>query len=188
MTLYETLKGRRTIRRYKQEQIPKKILEECVDAAHLAPSAMNLQPLEYIVVTENLDVVFETLSWAGYLPDGGPREGERPTTYVVILLNREKRPNGGEYDVGIAAMSIVAVAQDSGLGACILGAVDKEKLSENLKVPDNCEVHLVIALGYPGEKSVAEPMEESIKYWLDDEKKLHVPKRSLKNILKWEQY
>ena len=54
MNLYETIIRRRSIRRFKDMPVPYGVLEKCVNAARLAPSAANLQPLEYIVVDEEM--------------------------------------------------------------------------------------------------------------------------------------
>jgi len=54
MTFYETLIKRRSIRRFKAMPVPYAVLDKCVNAARLAPSAANLQPLEYIVVDEEM--------------------------------------------------------------------------------------------------------------------------------------
>jgi len=54
MTFYGTIIKRRSIRRFKDMPIPYKILNKCVNAARLAPSAANLQSLEYIVVDEEM--------------------------------------------------------------------------------------------------------------------------------------
>jgi nitroreductase len=75
----ELIQKRRTIRRFLQKPIPLKQLENFVDAARLAPSAANLQPLEYIIVhqPELLKRVFGTLKWAGYIrPLGDPPESK----------------------------------------------------------------------------------------------------------------
>jgi len=83
-------------------------------------------------------------------------------------------------------MSISMVAYDEGLGSCILGAVEREKLREILKVPEFLAVALVVALGYPAENPVVEPVKDGdIKYWLDENGVLHVPKRNLKDIVRW---
>ena len=68
---------------------------KCVDAARLSPSAMNRQPLKYVIVNDEklLSEVFNTTSWAGYLPDYGPTEEEMPRAYIVVLLDREIRKN-----------------------------------------------------------------------------------------------
>ncbi len=73
---YKLILKRRTIRRFKQKRIGKAILLDCLNAARLAPSAANLQPLEYILITKslNLNKIFNCTNWAGYLKDGSPKE------------------------------------------------------------------------------------------------------------------
>ena len=184
---YEKIRKRRTIRKYVQKAVPEEALLKCVDAARVSPSGANTQPLKYVIVNDQklLKKVFRTLSWAGYLPDYQPSEEEMPRAYIVMLLDEEisRTPN---HDAGIAAMSISMVAYDEGLGSCILGSVDREKLREILKVPEGLAVALVVALGYPAENPVAEPVKDGdIKYWLDENGVLHVPKRDLKDIIRW---
>jgi nitroreductase len=184
---YEKIRQRRTIRKYLHKTVPEQVLLKCVDAARLSPSGANMQPLSYIIVNDQklLKKVFSTLSWAGYLPDYQPSEEEMPRAYIIILLNKEisRTPN---HDAGIAAMSISMVAYDEGLGSCILGAVDREKLREILNVPEDLAIALVVALGYSAENPVVETVNDGdIKYWLDENGVLHVPKRDLKNIVRW---
>lgn len=184
--IYEKITKRRTIRKYSEEPVPKGVLIKCVDAARLSPSGMNRQPLKYIIVNEDklLTQVFSTTSWAGYLPDYGPTEEEMPRAYIIILLDKEIRKSFG-HDAGIASMSISMVAYEEGLGSCILGAIDRSKLKEILNVPDSLEIVLAVALGYPAEKPVVEKVKNGdIKYWLDKNGVLHVPKRELKDIMK----
>ncbi|RJS84817.1 nitroreductase [Candidatus Bathyarchaeota archaeon] len=185
--IYEKIVSRRTVRKYLQKEVPEEILKKCVDAARLSPSAMNLQPLKYIIVNDEklLKPVFSTLRWAGYLPEYQPSEDEMPRAYIVILLDKNISEHSG-HDAGIAAMSISMVAYDEGLGSCILGSVDREKLRKILKIPENLRIILVISLGYPAEQPVVEEMRDGdIKYWLDENGVLHVPKRKFKDIAKW---
>ncbi len=183
MEVYEAIKKRRSIRSFTREPIPVKILEKCVDAARLAPSSANLQPLEYVVVNEKnlLKEVFSTLEWAGYL-DWNPSLKESPTGYIVVLKNREIMEKG-EYDVGMAVENIVLVAMEEGIGSCILSSIDRGKLRKILKIPERINVELVVALGYANEKSIAEEMEKSIKYYRDKDGVLRVPKRKLEDIM-----
>ena len=184
--IYERITKRRTIRKYSEEPVPKDVLIKCVDAARLSPSGMNRQPLKYIIVNEDklLTQVFSTTSWAGYLPNYGPTDEEMPRAYIIILLDKEICKGFG-HNAGIAAMSISMVAYEEGLGSCILGAIDRPMLKEILNVPDNLEIVLAVALGYPAEKPVVEKVKNgNIKYWLDKNDVLHVPKRELKDIVK----
>jgi len=185
--IYEKIASRRTIRKYLQKDVPKEVLTRCVDAARLSPSGANRQPLKYVIVEDEgiLKEVFGTLSWAGYLPDYKPGEEEMPRAYIIILLDTEIRKNA-DHDAGIAAMSISMVAYDEGLGSCILGAVNRAKLREILNVPDQFDIVLVVALGYPAEDPVVDKVKNGdIKYWLDENEVLHVPKRELKDIVRW---
>ena len=185
--IYEKIARRRTIRKCLQKDVPIKVLTKCVDAARLSPSGANRQPLKYIIVEDKdlLREVFGTLSWAGYLPDYKPGEEEMPRAYVVILLDKAIRKDSG-HDAGIAAMSISMVAYDEGLGSCILGAVNRAKLRKVLNVPDHLDIVLVVALGYPAEDPVVDKIENgNIKYWLDEDGVLHVPKRKLEDIVRW---
>jgi nitroreductase len=186
---YEKIRKRRTIRKYLQKAVPEEALLKCVDAARLSPSGRNRQPLRYVIVNDPklLKQVFSTLSWATDLPDYYPTEEEMPRAYIVILLDENAATP--IHDVGIAAMSISMVAYDEGLGSCILGSVDREKLREILKVPKSLAVALVVALGYPAENPVVEPMKDgATNYWLDENGMLHVPKRNLKYIIRWNSY
>jgi len=187
---YEKIRKRRTIRKYLHKTVPEQVLLKCVDAARLSPSGTNMQPLKYVIVNDQklLKGVFSTLSWAGYLPDYQPGEEEMPRAYIVILLDKKisQTPN---HDAGIAAMSISMVAYDAGLGSCILGSVDREKLREILKVPEDIAIVLVVPLGYPAENPVVETVKDGdIKYWLDENAVLHVPKRDLKDIVSWNKW
>jgi len=188
--IYEKIKSRRTIRKYAPKAVPQEVLLRCVDAARLSPSGANRQPLKYVIVDDKelIKEVFSTLRWAGYLPDYQPKEHEMPRAYIVITLDKSISENPG-HDAGIAAMSISMVAYDEGLGSCILGAVNREKLKEILKMPDGLDIVLVVALGYPTENPVADQVKDGdIKYWLDENRVLHVPKRDLAEVVKWNRY
>jgi nitroreductase len=188
--IYKKIKNRRTIRKYAQKDVPEEVLLRCVDAARLSPSGANRQPLKYIIVNDQelTKEVFGTVSWARYLPDYQPSDLEMPRAYIVMVLDKGVSENVG-HDAGIAAMSISMVAYDEGLGSCILGSVNRDKLKGILKVPDDLDIILVVALGYPAENPVADEVKNgNIKYWLDESGVLHVPKRNLEEVVKWNRY
>lgn len=186
MGVYETILGRRTIRRFKNVEIPYEVLEKCVNAARLAPSARNLQPWEFIIVDREdlVPQVFSTLGWAGYIqPRGNPPPGEEPKAYIVILNNTNISSEGFDHDIGIVAGYMTLVALEHGIGTCILRSINRDKLRQILNIPDTHTITLMIALGYPNESPVVEEFTDTIKYWRDDQDILHVPKRKLANIL-----
>ena len=88
-SVYDAILSRRSIRRFQQKPVQLDLLKKFVNAARVAPSAANLQPLEYFVVTEKklLGRVFETLGWAAYIrPRWAPNEDERPMAYIIIIV------------------------------------------------------------------------------------------------------
>ena len=187
MNVKDAIRGRRTIRKYRQTPIDREILISFIEGARLAPSAANLQPLEYIIVDDEdlLPKVFETLAWAGYIkPEGDPKEGETPMAYIVVLGNTEKAKNWNIRDAGAAVMSIILEAYEEGIASCWIGSIKKEKLRDILNISGKYDIDSVIALGYPMEKSVAEDMtDDSIRYYKDEKNVVHVPKRAVEDIL-----
>jgi len=186
--LRELIIKSRSYRRFDQKhRIKLKTLEELVDLARLSPSGANMQPLKYILSadTEKNARIFKHLAWAGYLTDWpGPVEGERPTGYIIILLDTDIQKKI-DCDHGIAAQSILLGATEMGLGGCIIGSVQRDKLRAELGFPARFELLLVIALGKPIEEIVLENVTErgNIRYWRDEQQRHHVPKRNLKEII-----
>ena len=189
MSTYELILQRRTIRRFKQEPLDKQLLERCVNAARVAPSGGNLQPLEYIVVDDpqQVEQVFPHTAWAGYLPDWQPPVGQRPVAYIFILTNTDI--GSAPADVGIAAENITLTALEAGVGSCMVGSLARQARTALLAVPEHCQISLAIAMGYPAEEPVMEEMKDDcIEYYLDENDRLHVPKRLLDQILHWDRY
>ncbi len=178
----------RSYRRFDQgEYVDEKTLRELVDLARQTPSSANLQPLKYILTCtpERNAEVFSTLSWAGYLTDwDGPSENERPTGYVVVLNDTTISPTIN-CDHGIAAQTILLGAAELGLGGCIFGSIDRNKLREQFCVEEHLEILLVVAIGKPAERVVIEAVAQdgSIKYYRDNNDIHHVPKRALEDII-----
>ena len=154
--------------------------------ARLTPSAANLQPLKYIISCkeETNVIIFPCLKWAGYLPEwNGPKEGERPSAYIIIL-NDTAISRSIDCDHGIAAQTILLGAVEAELGGCIIGSIDRDALRRNLKISSQLEILLILALGRPKEHVMLEPIENNdVKYWRDKNKVHHVPKRPLDEIL-----
>ena len=105
MDVFSLIKSRRTIRKFEQKPISEEQLKMYVDAARVAPSGANLQPLKYVIVqnADMTDKLFPLLKWAGYLaPDYNPKEDEKPTAYIVVCVDEEIRKSGFEQDAGAA--------------------------------------------------------------------------------------
>jgi nitroreductase len=76
-------------------------------------------------------------------------------------------------------------AVEKGLGGCMIGSVNREKLRKDLDISEHFEILLVLALGKPKESVVLEEVgaDGNIKYWRDSDGVHHVPKRSLNDII-----
>lgn len=186
MRAYDLIKQRRSIRKFQQKKLDRAQLERMVDAARLAPSANNMQPLKYIIVDdeEKVGQFFNFIKWAGYIaPAGNPGDSERPVAYIVILLDTQVRENGYELDAGAAVQNIIITAEEEGIGSCWMGAIDREGISKLLNIPERYRINTIVALGYPSENPVMEDENGSIRYYKDDLGILHVPKRKLDDVI-----
>ena len=112
------------------------------------------------------------------LPDWpGPGPSERPSAYVVVLLDATIA-QAADVDVGIAAQTLLLGAVERGLGGCMFR-------TEFLRLPDHPSVTLVIALGKPVEKIVLEdcPPGGAGTYYREADQTHHVPKRRLDELI-----
>jgi len=187
MTFKELMMANRTRRKFDQSvPMQEQDLIDLVDLTRYMPSGRNLQPLKYVVTTDRKQcaAIFPLLGWAGYLKDWkGPAEGERPTGYITMLLDKSLTEDP-MCDHGIACQTIMLGAVEKGLGGCIIGTVNRKKLAEILSLSDQFEILLVLALGVPAQEVVIEPLpsDGSIKYWTGEDGSHHVPKRSLEAL------
>jgi nitroreductase len=184
----DLIKRTRSYRRFHQNhRIELDTLRELVELARLSAAAGNLQPLKYMLSNEaeKNGKIFQHLAWAGYLKDWpGPSEGERPSAYIIVLGDRRITKSFG-CDHGIACQNIMLAAVEKGLGGCMIGAINRERLRKDLDISDHFEILLVLALGKPKETVVLEEVgpEGDIKYWRDSDGVHHVPKRGLDDII-----
>ena len=187
MEIIDLIKNRRTIRRFERKGVPRDILVDLCDLARLAPSAANLQPLEYIVVDDDdkIKKLFAHAHLAGFRPeDERPKETERPGGYIVVIVNTEIMKNFYERDVGAAVQNILLGALGYGLGGCFIYNMNRNKIKELLGVPETHLVDSVVALGYPAEESRWVELEgDDLKYWKDSDGIQNVPKRKLERLL-----
>ena len=158
-----------------------------VDTGRLAPSAMNLQPLEFVLIDdpEMVEQVFVNTRWAGYLPKGtgAPPKGQQPTAFIVILVNTEIGDhNWIGHDVGAGVENMTLAALSEGIGSCWIGSVNKDAVARIIELPKTHRIDSVLALGYPDEQPVPEVATDSIKYYKDENDVLHVPKRKFDDV------
>ena len=188
MKLSELVQNNRSYRRFdEQHTIERETLVELIGLARFAASGRNAQPLKYFICCdpEMNEQIFSTLGWAGYLTEWpGPEKGERPTAYIVVLLDKTIS-NNFMCDDGIAMQNILLGAVEKGLGGCIIRTFNLPKLTSILNLADQYQIIDVIALGKPIEKIIITDVGENgdIKYYRDNSGIHHVPKRKLNELI-----
>lgn len=185
MECSKAIEKRRSIRKFSRREIDVEVLREIIRHGSLAASGMNVQPIKYIVATgDKADEIFPHTRWAGYLKgEGSPTFEERPYAFILILNDNNLRKNGYELDAGAAVQNILLAACSMGLGTCWLGAIDYEDICNIVGITERYKLISAVAVGYPAYESVSETSKGDIKYYLDDEGVLHVPKRDLNEII-----
>ncbi len=154
MDLYEVIRTRRSIRAYKRNSVEEDKLQRILDAAKLAPSAANRQPVHFIVVKN--EEVKQKLK-------GAYSQRWFFTAPIIICAcaitdKAWKRNDGKEYvdvDVTIAMDHLILAAFAEGLGTCWIAAFKPDVVKEALNIPDNMEPLILTPLGYP--ETIPEP-------------------------------
>lgn len=181
-------KSRSYRRFYESETVSCDKLKEIVEIARYVPSTVNSQPLKFMLVNdeEGNEKVFSTLAWAGLLKEWpGPEKGERPSAYIVILGDLSVGKNK-HLDVGITAQTMMLGAADMGLGGCMFGSIQREKLASLFDIDtEKFSIELVLALGKPKEdvRIVDLPENGSTAYYRDENGVHYVPKRSIDELI-----
>jgi len=185
----DLIRKNRSFRRFHQNHaLDAETLTDLVDLARLSASAANLQPLRYVlsVDSQKNSQIFSCLGWAAYLKDWkGPKEGERPSAYIIVLSDSEKANDFVGYDCGIASQSILLGAREKELAGCMIASINRQQLRSLLNIDARFKILLVIAIGKPKEEVVIESVgsDDNIRYWRDSDSVHHVPKRNLKDII-----
>mgnify|MGYP006296892537 FL=1 len=145
------LKGRRSIRQYTPDPVPDELLEQVLEAGRWAPSASNRQPWRFIVIRDP-EIRAAVAEHAAYYFIRWAHVEEAP---VIIALcgdrkNRVYRQFLHE-DIGLAGGQMMLQAAALGLGTCWIGGLDREALSDILKLPEHIELVGLLTLGFPAE-------------------------------------
>ena len=191
MEMYNLILNRRSVRKFKQNKINIATLKKVVNAGRVAPSAANLQFIEYIIANgeEVVAKIFPYTKWAAYIqPEDRPSAEEGPSAYIAILINFKKSPDPDLRDIGAVAENIMLAAESFSLSSCWLGAIDKKKLSKIFKLPGSVKLDSLIGLGYGSESPRMLDSDKDIKYWRDKQGQLFVPKRNLEKIAYFNRY
>jgi nitroreductase len=154
MDIFEAIYKRRSIRKYKDAFVPQQVIEEILKAAMFAPSGMNEQPWQFIVIQER-----KTLDAIPALHPHARMCKEAPLAILVCgdlscLLAEGLWPMG----CSAAAQNLLLAAHAKGLGGVWSGVYPLEERIQGfrklLHLPDQIVPFALLVLGYPDEKPV----------------------------------
>ena len=149
MDYFDCIEKRFSCRNFKDDKIPRDILNKVLEAGILAPTACNYQP-ERILVVEDIDTI-EKL-----------KEGTRYTfnAKTLLIISHDKnvswhRGNDGldhgSIDSAIVATQITLSLTALGLASCFVCSMREGVVKEILGLPDNYQVDIILPIGYPSE-------------------------------------
>lgn len=186
--LRDLVERSRSIRRFQEKKpIAPEVLRDLVGHVRFIPSRANAQPLKYILSSSSsLNAgIFQTLSWFGLDSHWrGPAEGERPSAYIVIVLDTELWDEAWS-EAAIAAHTILLGATEAGLGGALLTGIDRPRLKVELRLSDRYGVLFVVALGQAGEevRVASTGSSHSLNRYRDEAGIAFVPKRSIDELI-----
>jgi nitroreductase len=163
MELFQAIRERRSIRKYKELPVEREKIEQVLDAARLAPSWKNLQCWRFLVLTaaEKKEAMLSAFA------DDNPGKKaflQAPVAIVVCANPAESDLSHGiEYyvaDAAIAFEHICLTAHALGLGTCWMGLFDEAEMKAKLNIPDGIRVVGITPLGYPDQEPKARPRKE----------------------------
>jgi nitroreductase len=164
MDVFEAIAARKSVRSYRPDPVPKEVVERIVDAGRQAPSGNNIQPWEFVVVTDaGMRQQLAQICTAGRFIAQAP--------VCIVVFCRATKYYLEDGSAAIENMLLAATAL--GLGSCWVAGDKKpyaRRIAHMLNVPEEMKLIALISLGYP------------------DDPKPRKPKRPLQEVLHWESF
>lgn len=156
MNFIDLAQTRRSIRSYKDTPVEKEKIEKCLEAARLSPSSTNSQPWKFIVINE--PELKKKVADASENVLGVNKFAHQSPVIVAVVAERlnflskvgelkQKKDYIG-LNIGLATSHFCLQAAELGLGTCILGLFDENKIQNLLGVPTSKRIVLLLTLGY----------------------------------------
>jgi nitroreductase len=176
-TIMDIIKKRKSIRVYKDKPLPRKVVDAILEAAKYAPTARNMQELEYKVIFSK--TLMEKLS-AGIvaaiekegMPLKGP-PGGKPDFFhgapLVILVTAPKDNHWAPTDAALAVQNIMLYATSVDLGSCFIGMaqlINRDKASlKALNISDDMHIVAAVICGYPDEDPAPREKAQKVEFF-----------------------
>jgi nitroreductase len=158
--VFDLINQRRSVRAYQARPVAREMIEKCLEAARLAPSACNSQPWSFIVVDNEqkraklaqaaFSGIYSMNSFAANAPVLVAVVTER-SKFIAALGGKLRGVQYSLIDIGIACAFFSLAAEAQGLGSCLLGWFDEKAVKQVLGLPRGSKIDILISLGYPAE-------------------------------------
>lgn len=165
MELWEAIKGRRSVRSFRDRPVEPELLERLVEAGIWAPSGGNAQTWHFVVVTDPEQLRRLKMVSPGML-------GDPPAAIAVCQDMEEARRKGGEQgrilallDAAMATQNILLAAHDAGLGTCVIASFHKGAVRRLLGLPERMEPVLLVSVGWPERVPAPPPRKKDVISW-----------------------
>ncbi len=178
MTAKECIRGRRSIRKFKDTRIDHQLLEEIIETASYAPSWKHTQIVRYVAVEGALKDKIGSECTSMFPNNGVIIQNAPMLIAVTVIKNRCGYERDGSfttprkdtwqmYDAGVASEAFCLAAYEQGIGSVIVGIFDGDGVSALLELPEDRELVALIPIGYPDEAPTAprrKPVSELVSY------------------------
>jgi len=171
--IMDIMKKRMSIRAYKDKALPQETIDSILEAAKLAPTARNMQELEYKVIT-NKDLIKQASeSIAAVVKREGPQMPVRPNFFynapLLILITGPADNQWIFSDAALAAQNIMLYAASINLGTCFIGMsrmIEKDKeMLRKLHIGDDRKIAAAVVCGYPDETPAVKEKKMNAEYF-----------------------
>ncbi len=167
MEYSELISKRYSVRAYRPDPVEDEKLRAVLEAARLAPTAANRQPIQLIV-----------MHTAGREAEIGkiyrkPWFVQAPLVIGVCAISSQAwvresdRFNARLIDAAIVADHLILEAANQGLGTCWIAAFNVEAARSVLQLPEEAEAVIFTPLGYPADQpgaKIRKPLSELVRY------------------------
>jgi len=161
MNLREIFEKRKSIRKFTGEPITEDQIKLIMEAAQIAPSASNKQPYKFIVIKDDeLKKAFRKKAARQNFID--------KAAVIFVVLGIKEREYWYKVDIGIAVEHMALQAAELGLGSCWIGAIERDKIRELLKIPNDWEIVSLLIIGIPDQDPLARPRKSLDELFVND--------------------
>ena len=164
MDTFDAIRARRNVRAFTEDRLTPDALERILEAGRRAPSSMNQQAWDFVLVTdrERLRDLAKVWRYAEHVATSAAT--------VALVAPTSTDPDEREtyqFDLGQAAMSMMLAAADLGIGSCHAAVGEQDLAREVLALPAMHECMWLIAFGFPADRPL-EPIATPARRPLED--------------------